>query len=355
MRLVSFLVKRLALTIFTLFVLSLMIFYTASFLPPSKRAMLFVSPHLFQHHGPNILAYLPEIAEKYGLNDPFYVQYLNWLRVVLLEGSLGYSYLHSKWVLDVILSSFPATLELVMYSAPIIIFGGIKLGVYSARREYEKRGREDIVDFIIRAVTALGYSVPLFFTSLLALSIFFLNLHWVTLGRLGSQAEFFVYSGAWNSHTGLYTIDALLNGQFWIFLDALKHLALPVAALTISMLAVVVKITRSSMLGELNQTYAIAARAKGLRKMEVISRVKRNAMISILTISSILFASMLTGIVVIEYTFSINGVGALAINAAKRYDFALLVGLSLFFCIIFTSINVVVDIVYAYIDPRVKL
>jgi len=330
LRLVSFLVKRLVLTIFTLLLLSLMIFYTASFLPPLIKARLFVSPHLFQHHGPNILAYLPEIAERYGLYDPFYVQYLNWLKVMLIEGgALGFSYLHNRWVLDVILSSFPATLELVMYSAPIIIFGGIKLGVYSAMREHEKRGRGDVVDFIIRAVTVLGYSVPLFFTSLLALSIFFLNLHWVTVGRLGNEAEFFVYFGVWNSYTGFYTIDALLNGQFWIFLDALKHLALPVATLTISMLAVVVKI--------------------------VISRVKRNAMISILTISSILFANMLTGIVVIEYTFSINGVGALAINAAKRYDFALLVGLSLFFCIIFTSINVVVDIVYTYIDPRVKL
>ena len=356
MRLVSFLVKRLVLTIFTLLLLSLMILYTASFLPPLERARLFISPHFYQHHGNDIFAWAPKLAERYGLYDPFYVQYLNWLKVMLVEGgSLGFSYLHNRWILDVILSSFPATLELVMYSAPIIIFGGIKLGVYSARREHEKRGREDIVDFIIRAVTVLGYSVPLFFTSLLALSIFFLNLHWVTLGRLGNEAEFFVYSGVWNSYTGFYTIDALLNGQFWIFLDALKHLALPVATLTISMLAVVVKITRSSMLSELNQTYAIAARAKGLRKMEVISRVKRNAMISILTISSILFANMLTGIVVIEYIFSINGVGALAINAAKRHDFALLVGLSLFFCIIFTSINVVVDIVYTYIDPRVKL
>jgi len=356
LRLVSFVMKRLVLTIFTLFLLSLMIFYTASFLPPLERARLFISPHFFQHHGNDIWASAVAAAERYGLYDPFYVQYLNWLKVMFFEGgSMGFSFFHSRWASDVILSSFPATLELVMYSAPIIIFGGIKLGVYSARREHEKKGREDIVDFIIRAVTALGYSVPIFFTSLLALSIFFLNLHWITPGRLGSEAEFFVFSGAWNSYTGLYSIDALLNGQFWIFLDALKHLALPVATLTISMLAVVVKITRSSMLVELNQIYAIAARAKGLRKMEVISRVKRNAMISILTVSSILFASMLTGIVVIEYTFSINGVGTLAISAAKRYDFALLIGLSLFFCVIFAAINLIVDIAYTYIDPRVKL
>jgi peptide/nickel transport system permease protein len=332
-----------------------MIYYTASFLPAEKRAELFIPPKSYHHPGFDVWAQLPKIIEKYHLKDPFYVQYLNWLRFVFTEGSLGFSYLHGKMVLDVIVSNLSPTLELVMYSAPIIIFGGIKLGVYSAKRDHEKKGREDPLDFIIRAVTTLGYSVPIFFTGILLISIFFLNLHWITLGRLGSEAEFFIYSENWNFYTGLYTIDALLNGQFWIFLDALKHLALPIATLTISIMPIIIKVTRSSILVELGQQYIVAAKAKGLQDVEVVSRAKRNAMISIITISSTLFASMLTGVVVTEYIFSIGGIGVLAINAAKRYDFVLLIGISIFFCIIFVIINLIVDILYTYIDPRIKL
>ncbi len=355
MRLVSFIVRRLVFSIFTLFLLSLMIFYTAGFLPSGVRVQLFISPNAYNHPGFDIYSQIPKIIEKYHLNDPFYVQYFNWLQFVLAEGSLGYSHLQGKMVLDAILFSFPATLELVMYSAPIIIFGGIKLGVYSAKRDHEKKGREDLFDFIIRVATSLAYSIPIFFIGLLMISVFYLNLHWVTPERLGSEAASFIYSGDWNSYTRMYTIDALLNGQFWIFLDALKHLALPVATLTISMLPIIVKVTRSSMLVELSQQYVITTKAKGLRDVEVVNRAKKNAMISILTISSTLFASMLTGLIVTESIFAIGGIGLMAINAAKRYDIVLLIGISIFFCIIFVTINLIVDILYTYIDPRVKL
>jgi len=332
-----------------------MIFYTASFLSPGQRAELFISPRSYHHPGFDIWAQKPKIIKKYHLEDPFYVQYINWLKFVFTEGSLGFSYLHGKMVLDVILFSLPPTLELVMYSAPVIIFGGIKLGVYLAKRDHEKKGHEDLLDFVIRAVTSIGYSMPIFFTGLLLISIFFLNLHWITPGRLGGEAEFFIYSGGkWNFYTGLYTIDALLNGQFWIFLDALKHLVLPVATLTVSMMPIIVKVTRSSVLAELGQQYVIATKAKGLQDFEVLNRAKRNAMIPILTVSSTLFASMITGLTVTEYTFSISGIGILAINAAKRYDFTLLIGISIFFCIIFVTINLLVDIIYSYIDPRIK-
>ncbi len=344
--------------IFTLLLISLMIFYTASLVPATSRASLFISPNSYSSSTHSPWDSVPIIIERYGLDEPFYIQYLNWLKFLLTEGSLGYSYWEGKWVSDAILSSFPATFELVMYSAPIIIFGGIKLGVYAAKREREKNNREDAGDFLVRGITTLGYSVPLFFTSLLALSIFFLNLHWVSPGRLGGETEFFIIvklGDNWKTYTGLYTIDALLNGQFWIFIDALRHLVLPVAVLTVSLLPVVVRVTRASMQTELNKIYATAARAKGLREVEVINRVKRNAMIPILTISSVLFGSMLTGIVVVEDTFGIGGIGSLAIGAAERYDFPLLIGISLFFCIIFVAINLLVDIIYTYLDPRVKL
>jgi len=140
------------------------------------------------HPGYDVWSKLPQIAEKYGLYDPFYVQYINWLRITLTEFTLGYSVLYDEWVSVVILEKFPVTLELIMYSAPIIVFGGIKLGVYSARR-IAKKGREDTIDFIMQAATTWAYSIPIFFIGILMLSFFFLHLRWVDVGRLGTDAQ----------------------------------------------------------------------------------------------------------------------------------------------------------------------
>ena len=352
MGLARFILRRSILMVLTLFVLTLAIYYTTTFFSPTQRAAMFISTTTISPERVN----LDELARKLHLTDPFYVQYLDWLRLSLVTGKLGYTLNFRGFVLDVIWQRFPPTIELVMFSAPVAILGGIKLGTYSARRAYQKTGREDLMDSIIRAFTALTYSMPLFFTGLLSLSIFFLSLHWFAPQRIGSEVENFIFfSGTWNWYTGLYTIDALLNGQLWIFLDALRHLVLPVATLTISMLPVVVKITRSSMLAEYSRPYVTVARAKGLKEVEVISRVRKNAMTSILTVSSILLANLLTGIVVVEYVFSWGGIGSLAVDATTWLDFPLLAGLSVVFCLIFVITNLVVDIAYTYVDPRVKL
>jgi len=346
--------------IMTLLLLSFMVFYTTSFFSPEERAMMLISPFSYGHPGHDSWTSMPEIIEMYHLDDPFHVQYIRWLKG-FTEGSLGYSLRYNEWVSVLILRFLPATLELIMYSAPIIVFGGIKLGVYSARRAHERKRREDPIDFIIRAVTAWTYSIPTFVVALVLISTVSLSLHWLPLGRVGGQAYIVITSKPWISYTGLYTIDALLNGQLWIFLDALGRLVLPVLVLTISMLPVVAKVTRSNMLGELGKQYVVTAKAKGLRNVQVISHAKRNAMISILTISSILVANMLTGIVITESIFDIRGIGWLAAQAGgvslyyRQFDFALLAGLSVFFCFIFVIVNFIVDIIYTYIDPRVKL
>jgi peptide/nickel transport system permease protein len=350
--------------ILTLLVLSLVIFYTTIFYSPEQRAMMFASPSAYSHPGQDFWSSIPDIIKKYHLDDPFYVQYARWLQGLLTGGSLGYSFLFDEWISVLILKRLPATLELIIYSTPIIVFGGIKLGAYSARRAYERKRREDPIDFLVRAVSAWAYSIPTFFVALVLISIVSLSLHWLPLGRVGTFSYQFITSRQWVSYTGLYTIDALLNGQFWIFLDALTRLALPVLTLTVSMLPVVVKVTRSSMLGELGKEYVVTAKAKGLRKVKVISHAKRNAMISVLTISSILVSSMLTGIVITEFIFDLKGIGWLVTIAAGGghemvrgvyFDFALLAGLAVFFCVIFVIVNLIVDIIYTYVDPRVKL
>ena len=351
LRLTSYIFRKLLFAVPTLLGLSILIFYTTTFFPPEERVKLFISPH--RYYNPWAPDPIAELIEKYGLNDPFPIQYMRWLGEVL-KGNLGYSYLYDMPVAKVILRFFPATLELIICAAPIIIFGGHNLGVFSAKRAHRRAPREDPIDFAVRSVTTIGYSIPSFCLGILLLVIFYVGLSWVGLGRLGTDANAFIHSPQWTHYTGLYTIDALLNGQLWMFFDALKQLVLPVITLTTQMLAIVVRITRSSMIGELVKPYIITARAKGLDEGEVINHAKKPSLSSVLTVSGILFASMLTGVVVTEYIFLIKGVGYLVVQAASRYDVPLLVGLSLFFCAIFMLVNLVVDVAYAYIDPRVK-
>jgi len=345
---------RLLSTIPTLFGLSILIFYTTTFFPPHMRAALLVSPFNMRGNWGAIIADpVPAIIEKYGLNDPWPIQYTRWLEVVL-QGNLGWSYLYNIPVTEIILQSFPATLELVIYAAPIILIGGHKLGVYSAKRAISRASSEDPADFAVRSMTTIGYSIPSFCLGLLLLLIVFVGFGWVWIERLGAAADYFVHSPQWTYYTGLYTIDALLNGEHWIFFDALKRLLLPVITLTTQNLAIIVRITRSSMMGELVKPYVLTARAKGLDERAVINHPIRNSLASVLTVSGILFAGMLTGLIVTEYIFSIKGVGYLVVIAANKLDYPLLVGLSLVFCVIFMGVNLVVDIAYAYIDPRVK-
>jgi len=353
MRLASYIFKRLLFVIPTLLGLSLIIFYMTTFFSPRQRVRLFISEQQYQNPwGPDPV---PELIEKYHLNDPFFIQYITWLGEVL-RGNFGYSYSYSNTAVNVILRFFPATLELVIFAVPITIFGGYALGVFSAKRAHRKALHGDIVDYVTRTITTMGYSLPSFVLGLLLLVIFYLVLGWVQPGRLSIDLQTSISSSTsgWVRYTGLLTIDGLLNGRPDITLDALRHLVLPVITLVTQNLAILVRITRSSMVGELVRPYIVTAKAKGLDERKVIGHAKKNSLISVLTVSGILFASMLTGVVVTEYVFLIDGIGSLVVRSASELDFVLLVDVSLLFCVIFMLFSLIVDIVYAYIDPRVK-
>ena len=353
MKLANYIVRRLLFVIPTLLGLSLIIFYTTTFFPAEQRANLFISESQYQNPwGPNPM---PELIEKYHLNDPFLIQYMTWLREVL-RGNFGYSFLYSNSAVNVILKVFPATLELIIFAAPITIFGGYMLGVFSAKRAYRKAPRKDVVDYVTRTITTMGYSLPSFVLGLLLLVIFYLVLGWFQPGRLSIELQTFVSSPSseWVSYTGLLTIDGLLNGRADISWDALRHLVLPVITLVAQNLAILARITRSSMVGELVKPYVVTAKAKGLDEENVIRHAEKNSLISVLTVSGVLFATMLTGVVVTEYVFLINGIGSLVVHAASNLDFVLLVDVSLLFCVVFMFFSLIVDIAYAYIDPRIK-
>ncbi len=352
LRLRSYILRRLLSAVPTLLGLSILVFSTTIFVPPSVRVQLFIEEKRIKN--PWAPDPTPELIKKYGLNEPFPILYLRWLKEVL-KGSLGWSYRYNMPVSEVLLRFFPATLELVLYAALPILIGGFKLGVYSAKRANSRAPREDPFDFAVRSITTIGYSIPSFCIGILLLVIFYLGLGWFGLDRLGIEANVYIHSPQWIPYTGFYTIDALLNGQLWIFFDALKHLVLPVITLIIQMLAIVARITRSCMISELVKPHITTAKAMGLDEGTIMNHAKKGSLASVLTISGILFANMLTGVVVTEYIFALEGLGSLVVAAAWRFDYPLLVGLSLLFCVIFILANIIVDIAYAYIDPRIKL
>lgn len=339
----TFVIRRLLLMIPTLIGVSLLIFAVMQFFSPVQRASLYVSQQ------PKDVTSIEDIIEKYGLNDPIVIQYSRWMSEVL-KGNLGWSRTLNYPVTKSILERLPATAELAMLSAPLIIFVGIYLGVKSAVH------RDRIIDHATRVLSIIGWSLPTFWFGLLLISIFFVGLGWFPPGRLGADANVAVHSAGFVRYTGMNTIDGLLNGQLWITLDALRHLVLPVTTLVVVIVAIIVRIMRSSMLEALNKSYIITARAKGLNQNEVTNKhARRNALIPVVTISGMLVAGMMTGLVITEYIFNIHGIGEYAASAALNLDAPAILGFALFSGAVFITANLVVDILYAYIDPRIRL
>ena len=343
MGLLEFTVRRLILLIPTLIGVTLLIFAVTQMIDPNIRALLYVTSD-------KQLDKLPEVIAKYGLDRPFYEQYFSWITQVL-QGNLGISKsANNQPVLDVLLKRFPATLELTLYSAPLIIFFGIYLGVKSAVH------KDTIIDHVTRALAIVGWSLPSFWLGIILLSIFYGGLGWFPPARLDGPAYTFVQSADWHKYTGLYTIDGLLNGQPWITFEAFRHLVLPVLVLTVIQVALLIRVMRSSMLESLSKGYIVTAKAKGLKNIEVINRhARRNALIPVVTLSGMLVAGMLGGLIITETVFAFPGIGQFAAAAALMTDIPAVLGFALFTGTIFVVANLLVDILYAFIDPRIKL
>lgn len=351
-KLVGFLLKRLLLIIPLLLVLSLVLFSTMTLIPLGERIRLHRNE--FNYQNPFHSVDDEVIIEKYHLNDPFYIQWFAWLTEII-QGNLGYSTSMGVPVTRGIALSFKATLEIVMFAAPISILLGYELGVLSAKLENRKTRSGSFFDKIIRVASTIGYSTPAFFLGFFFLLVFYVGFHWPSIYRLGLQADAFVRSSKFISYTGLHTFDALLNNQLWILVDALQHLTLPILTLTITVSPVITRITRASMIEELGKPYNIVARAKGLSEKAVVDRAKKPSAFPIFTVSAIVIATMLTGVVVVEHIFQIKGLGYWLVAAATRWDYSLLVSIVLLFCFVFIVANLIVDLLYIYLDPRVKL
>ena len=343
MKLRTYIIRRLLLLIPVLFGLAIFIFGIAQSFSPIQRAMLYI-------RSPRQLSDLPAIIRLYGLDRPIWVQFGIWLGQVF-QGNLGYSKIVSMPVSDAIWNYLPATLELAMFATPLIILFGIFFGTMAAAH------KDRPLDHGTRVAAIIGWSLPTFFLGLILLMVFygyfrgFLPPH-----RLSTDIDVFVKSAEFTRYTRINTLDAILNLNGTVLLDALRHLVLPVVTLAVVNMAFIMRLMRSSMLESLGKGYVLTARAKGLSERVVVNKhARRNALIPVITISGYLFAALANGVVITETIFNYKGLGWWAWQSARSVDIPSILGFAMFNAVLFVIVNLVVDILYTRVDPRVRL
>jgi peptide/nickel transport system permease protein len=289
-------------------------------------------------------ATVAQFRAQYGLDQPLVVQYFTYLGN-LLHGDLGESQVTHRPVLTDLVSAVPATLEIAVAAIILSIIIGVVFGMLAAYH----RGK--VTDHVLRVVSLAGLSVPTFWLALVLYYVFFFKLGIAPgSGRLSP-----IYAPP-PTVTGLYTIDALLAGQWTVFLDAAAHLFLPVLVLTLYTVGLLTRFVRTSVLEILDMDYVRAAKAKGLpSRTVVINYVLRGASIPVLTIVGLAFGSLLSGTVLVESVFAWPGLGTYAFKAASNLDLFGVMGVGLVVGVIYLATNLIVDLLYGLIDPRVRL
>jgi len=281
---------------------------------------------------------------EFGLDQPPLQQYVTYMSR-LLRGDLGISIRTRRPVADDLGDFLPATIELTLAAMLITIVLGVTLGVLAAIK------RNGWIDGLARLFALIGGSLPIFFLGLLALSIFYSRLRWLPgPGRLDALIK------PPTQLTGLYVVDSLLTGNWQALRNSLAHLVLPALTLGYFSTAVLLRMTRSAMLDVLGQDYVRTARAKGLSERLVLTRhALRSALIPVMTTIGITFGSLLSGAVLTETIFSWPGLGRYATASAVSLDFPAVMGVALVAAVVYPLVNMLVDIGYHALDPRVRV
>ena len=331
---ITFIGRRLLQLIPVLFGVSLVVFFMVRAIPGDPAQIL-----LGQTATPEAVA---EVRARLGLDKPVIVQYLLFLRDAA-TGDLGDSLVEGKPVTTALLDKFPATLELALAALLFAVVIGVPVGVIAAVRQYS------ILDRITSVIALTGVSMPIFWLAMILVVIFTVNLGLLPFpGRVGNEVSF-------TSYTGIYTLDTLITLNFPAFWDVLKHLILPAIALGTIPMAVVTRMTRSSMLEVMNEDYVRTARAKGVVPWRVVFRhALRNAMLPTVTVIGLQFGLLMGGAILTETIFSWPGVGQTAIQSVERRDYAMIQGIVLYGATLFVLVNLLVDVLYAVLDPRVR-
>jgi peptide/nickel transport system permease protein len=308
----NYIIKRLILLIPILFLVSLISFSLLFIIPGDPAETILTGPS----GGADPKA-VEEFRIKMGLDKPVYIQYFTWLNDIL-HGNLGYSYRSKQPVLDQILSRFHATLKLAIVSLIISLMISIPIGIISAIKQYSA------IDNVSMVGALLGVSMPNFWQGLLLILLFAVTLGWLPVAGYGDHGD-------------------------------LEHIILPAITLGTSSAAITTRLMRSTMLETINQDYIQAARAKGLSERVVIGKhALKNALIPVVTMIGLNFGYLLDGSVVVESIFAWPGIGLLMVESIYLRDYPMIQGCILFVAIIFIFVNLMVDILYTYLDPRIR-
>ncbi len=345
MRLYQYIIRRLILMIFVLFGVSLIVFYLARGFPSGFDP---TAPYI---HPRMTAEQIAEVRRIHGFDQPLQIQYFYWLKDAL-RGDFGVTgaWANSRPALKVFLSAFPYTVQLSVSAIILTVSIGIPLGIISAVRNNK------LPDHISRIVALTGYSTPAYwFGFILQLVFYFYFSQWGLPNLPSSGAVSYSMQGAVPRVTGMPILDGLVAGNLRYTLDALAHQILPAFSLAFISLGFLARIVRASMLEVLRQDYITLARSKGLKERVVIYRhAMKNALIPAVTLTGIFFAMLLGGAMITEYVFNWPGVGRLSLTAVNQSDSAFLMIYTLILALIVVVANLVVDIVYVFLDPRIK-
>jgi len=330
-----FIVRRLLQLVVSLFGLSLLLFLWLHNLPGGPETSI-----LGERGTPELRA---RIREQMGLDQPLTTQYGRFMKR-LLSGDLGTSISTKRTVSTEFLERFPGTVELTITAMVIAIGLGIPLGYLAARR------RGTWLDHLSVGGSLLGICVPIFFLAYVLKHIFAVTLHWFpTTGRQDVTIDA-------TRVTGFFVFDGLLTREWDAAADAMMHLVLPGVALASIPLAIIVRITRASVLEVLQEDYVRTAESKGLTERVVRGRhIMRNAMLPVATTIGLLTGALLSGAVLTETVFAFNGIGAFLVQAIDHRDYPVLMGFIMIIAVIYVFVNLLVDISYTLIDPRVRV
>ena len=335
--LLRYLARRGVFVVFLLIGVSFFVFVLSNSVP-GDPAVAFLSARNLDNE-----ELVQAFRERWGLDRPLLTRYAYYLRN-LLSGDLGTSIRTRRPVLTDLREYFPATMELAFFAGSIAMFFGVLFGVISARR------RNSPLDQSLRAFSVFGVSVPTFWLALLFLFVFYFKLGWAPgLGRLSFQ-----YAPP-RRITGFYVTDALLQSEWELARNAAAHLILPGTVLALFTMGLITRTTRANILEVMTMDYIRTARAKGLGHLAVTHRhALGNAMIPVVTVVSVGFANLLGGTVLVETIFSWPGIGQYAYKSAGSLDFPAITGVSLLIAVVYIVINLLIDLLYGLLDPRVK-
>ena len=331
----GFFFRRLGDIIPTFFGVTLLVFFLIRLIPGDPILMM------AGERGVDAARYA-QLKAQYGFDQPLIMQYFHYLLGVF-QGDLGKSFVTKKPVLEEFLTLFPATVELGVVAILFALVVGLPLGVIAAVR------RGGIFDYTTMTISLAGYSMPIFWWATMLIMFFSVFLGWTPVsGRL--SVLYFI-----EPTTGFMLIDTLLSDQKGAFLDAVEHLILPAIALGTIPMAVIARMTRSSMLEVLREEYIRVARAKGLSPAKVvIVHALRNALIPVVTVIGLQVSVLVAGAILTETIFSWPGIGKWIVEAVSRRDYPTIQGGILLIAMMIMMVNLMVDLTYSVINPRIR-